>query len=110
MIQNLLGCTQSVPTKIKFLNSDKLGDKYKNDILVSDIKYGRIYHFELNDKRDDLILSGKLADKVADSDEEDKELIFGSGFGGITDMDVGPDGFLYVLSFGKGAIYKVSPK
>lgn len=98
------------PTKIKFLDSDKLGDKYKNDILVSDIKYGRIYHFELNDKRDDLILSGKLADKVADSDEEDKELIFGSGFGGITDMDVGPDGFLYVLSFGKGAIYKVSPK
>lgn len=98
------------PTKIKFLDSDKLGDKYKNDILVSDIKYGRIYHFELNDKRDDLILSGKLADKVADSDEEDKELIFGLGFGGITDMDVGPDGFLYVLSFGNGAIYKVSPK
>ena len=98
------------PTKLKFLDSDRLGDKYKNDILVSDIKYGRIYHFELNDKRDDLILSGKLADKVADSDEEDKELIFGSGFGGITDMDVGPDGFLYVLSFGNGAIYKVSPK
>ena len=98
------------PTKIKFLDSDKLGDEYKNDILVSDVKYGRIYHFELNDKRDALILSGKLADKVANSDEEDKELIFGSGFGGITDMDVGPDGFLYVLSFGKGAIYKVSPK
>jgi glucose/arabinose dehydrogenase len=96
------------PTKIKFLNSDKLGDKYKNDIFVSDIKYGRIYHFELNDKRDDLILTGKLADKVANSDKEAGELIFGSGFGGISDMDVGPDGYLYVLSFGKGAIYKIS--
>jgi aldose sugar dehydrogenase len=96
------------PTKIKFLNSDKLGDKYKNDIFVSDIKYGRIYHFELNDKRDDLILTGKLVDKVANSDKEAGELIFGSGFGGISDMDVGPDGYLYVLSFGKGAIYKIS--
>lgn len=98
------------PTKIKFLNSDKLGVKYKNDIFVSDIKYGRIYHFDLNDNRDALILPGRVADKVANSDEEDKELIFGSGFGGITDMDVGPDGLLYVLSFGNGAIYKISPK
>ena len=68
------------PTKIKLLNSDKLGDKYKNDIFVSDIKYGRIYHFELNDNRD-LILSGKLADKVANSDTEAGDLIFGPGFG-----------------------------
>jgi aldose sugar dehydrogenase len=35
--------------------------------------------------------------------------VFGSGFGGISDMDVGPDGYLYVLSFGNGAIYKISP-
>jgi aldose sugar dehydrogenase len=94
------------PTKIKFLNSDKLGDKYKNDIFVLDIRYGRIYHFELNDKRDGLILSGKLADKVANSDKEAGELIFGWGFGGISDMDVDPDGYLYVLSFGKDVIYK----
>ena len=40
------------PTKIKFLNSDKLGDRYKNDMFVSDITHGRIYHFELNEKRD----------------------------------------------------------
>ena len=79
-------------------------------MFVSDIKYGRIYHFDLNEKRDGLILSGKLADKVADSDEETSELIFGSGFGGITDMKVGPDGYLYVLSFGNGAIYKIAPK
>ena len=98
------------PTKIKFLNSDKFGDKYKNDMFVSDIKYGRIYHFDLNEKRDGLILPGKLADKVADSDEETSELIFGAGFGGITDMKVGPDGYLYVLSFGNGAIYKIAPK
>ena len=79
-------------------------------MFVSDIKNGRIYHFDLNEKRDGLVLSAKLADKVADSDQETSELIFGSGFGGISDMDVGPDGYLYVLSFGKGSIYKISPK
>ena len=98
------------PTKIKFLNSDKLGKSYENDMLVSDIKNGRIYHFDLNDRRDSLVLSGNLTDKVADTDKELNDLIFGSGFGGITDMDVGPDGYLYVLSFGNGAIYKISPK
>ena len=98
------------PTKIKFLNSDKLGKSYENDMFVSDIKNGRIYHFDLNDRRDSLVLSGNLTDKVADTDKELNDLIFGSGFGGITDMDVGLDGYLYVLSFGNGAIYKISPK
>ncbi len=97
-------------TKIRFLNSEKLGKEYENDIFVADIKNGDIYHFKLNEKRNGLILSGALGDKVADSDEEVNQLMFGSGFGGITDLDVGPDGYLYVLSFGKGAIYKISPK
>ena len=47
------------------------------------------YTSELDDKRKALILSGNLTDTVANSDEEDKELIFGSGFGGISDMDIG---------------------
>jgi glucose/arabinose dehydrogenase len=98
------------PTKIKFLNTDRLGRSYENDMLVSDIKNGRMYHFDLNERRDSLLLSGNLTDKIADSDQELNDLIFGSGFAGITDMDVGPDGYLYVLSFGKGAIYKISPK
>lgn len=98
------------PTRIKFLNSDKLGNSYENDIFVSDIKYGRIYHFDLSDERDALLLDGNLSDRVADSDKELNDVIFASGFTGITDMEVGPDGYLYVLSFGKGAIYKISPK
>ena len=97
------------PTKVKFLNSDKLGKQYKNDMFVGDVHKGRIYHFDLNDKRDGLILSGNLTDKVADSDKELNSVIFASGFEGITDMDVGPDGYLYVLSFGNGAIYRILP-
>jgi len=35
--------------------------------------------------------------------------IFGAGFGVITDLQVGPDGYLYVLSYDKsdGRIYKI---
>jgi aldose sugar dehydrogenase len=97
------------PTKILFLNSNKLGKQYQNDIFVSDIHNGRIYHFKLNDNRTSLILKGLLADKVADTDDETKGIIFGSNFGGISDMVTGPDGYLYVVSLGRGIIYRIVP-
>jgi aldose sugar dehydrogenase len=83
--------------------------KYEDDIFVSDVRYGRIYHFNLNEKRDGLILTGKLADKIADTDAENEDIIFGSGFKGITDMQVGPDGYLYILTNDgdNGIIYRI---
>src|SRR2546425_7744394 len=93
------------PTKILFLNSIKLGKQYQNDIFVSNIHNGSIYHFKLNDDRTHLALKGPLADKVADTDIETKGITFGSNFGGISDMAVGPDGYLYVVSLGRGVIY-----
>jgi hypothetical protein len=68
-----------------------------------------IYHFDLNEYRTDLILEGPLADKIANTPEEMQETIFGEGFGGITDLEVGPDGYLYVVSIGQGAIYRIVP-
>ena len=44
------------PTAIRFLNSDKLGEQYENDMLVGDIVNGNIYHFDLNKKRTALLL------------------------------------------------------
>ena len=99
------------PTAVKFLNSDKLRAEYANDMFVGDIVNGRIYHFELNQDRRELILDGLLADKVAatESVTELEQIIFGEGFGGITDLEVGPDGYLYVVSLGHGAIYRILP-
>lgn len=97
------------PTKIKFFTSDKLGKEYENDMFVSDVHHGRIYHFDLNENRDGLILPGRLADKVADTDGETNDIIFGSNFGGISDMAVGPDGYLYFTSLARGTIYRVVP-
>src|SRR5918995_367451 len=97
------------PTAAKFLNSDILGMQYVNDMFVGDVHNGWIYHFDLNEYRTDIILDGLLADKIAHTPEEMQETIFGEGFGGITDLEVGPDGYLYVVSIGQGAIYRIVP-
>lgn len=98
------------PTAIKFLGSDKLGNQYRNDIFVSDITQGNIYHFDLTGNRTNLILNGLLADKVSNNSTENQDIIFGEGFGGISDLEVGPyDGYLYVVSLGHGSIYRIVP-
>lgn len=95
------------PTKILFLNSAKLGKHYQNDIFVSDIHQGRLFHFKLTQNRTALALTGPLADGVANMANETRDLIFGTNFGGISDMVVGPDGYLYIVSLGRGTIYRV---
>lgn len=97
------------PTALKFLNTSKLGEQYKNEMFVGDAKYGNIYHFRLDQNRTGLSLDGPLVDKVADKVEEMESTIFGRGFGVITDLQVGPDGFMYVLVYDKedGRIYRV---
>jgi aldose sugar dehydrogenase len=110
------------PTAIKFLTSPKLGSQYENDIFVGDIKYGRLYHFDLNKNRTALQLNGTLSDKVWNGLEDLTPVLFGQGFAGISDLEVGPDGYLYVVSYAhvctastgqelsEGRIYKISPK
>src|SRR5918994_3486600 len=101
------------PTAIRFFNSDKLGNRYQDDIFVGDIMNGNIYHFELNKERTELLLpiNNSLSDKVVSSNETYDEIIFGEGFGGITDIEVGPgDGYLYILTFNErqGTIYRIT--
>jgi aldose sugar dehydrogenase len=99
------------PTALKFLTSNKLGKQYENDIFVSDINNGNIYHFPLNKTRTGLVLNCPLADKVANTKAELNKVVFATGFAGISDMEVGPDGYLYLLTFhkSKGAIYRIAP-
>jgi glucose/arabinose dehydrogenase len=96
------------PTAIKFLNSDSLGKQYENDIFVGDISKGNLYHFDLNKDRTELVLEESLADKVADADDENEGVIFGQGFGAITDIEVGPDGYLYIVGI-HGTIHRIVP-
>jgi aldose sugar dehydrogenase len=43
------------------------------------------------------LLKGPLVDNVANTETEYKGILFGRGFDGLTDMQVGPDGYLYIL-------------
>ena len=86
-------------TSVKFLDSDNLGKDYQNDMFVGDYKNGNLYHFELSEDRTQLLLDGPLKDRIANNPDELQEVILGRGFNGITDIEVGPDGYLYVLSY-----------
>jgi glucose/arabinose dehydrogenase len=100
------------PTGLDFLNSTGLGATYQNDLFVGDYNNGNLYHFDLNENRTQLVLGGGLADRALDPGDEVGDILFGTGFGGITDVKVGPDGYLYVLTFQDdgGSIYRIVPE
>jgi len=104
------------PTALLFLDSDKLGSKYQNDMFVGSADGGRVFHFDLNEKRDRLVLKGNLTDKIAIDKTEFADILFAEGFIIITDMKQGPDGYPYIVSGLKqsktakfGAVFRIVP-
>ena len=109
-------------TDIEFLNSAKLGNKYVNNIFVGDIgdlTNGYLYYFEVNEDRTGIKFDSNsssqtgLTDLVADNEQEMSAIALGTDFGGITDIETGPDGFLYILTLdresdGEGKIYRIT--
>lgn len=96
-------------TDIEFYNSDKLGNNYTNNIFVGDFNIGNLYYFEVSENRTRLQLEHpRLADDlVASNDRQRAAVIFGTGFtGGITDIETGPDGYLYILTY-SGKLYRI---
>jgi aldose sugar dehydrogenase len=96
------------PSDLTFLNSDKLGKQYENHMFVGDANTGNLYDFKLDEKRTKLILYTPLADRMANTIDELQHIIFGQSFGIISDLEVGPDGYLYVLTY-QGTLYRVIP-
>jgi glucose/arabinose dehydrogenase len=100
------------PTSIAFFNSSNLGNQYENDMFVGTAK-NNLLHFDLKGgNRSELELNGSLADKVADTTDELEDYTFAENLGIVTDVEVGPDGNLYVLTGVReieGEIYKIVP-
>ena len=97
-------------TALKFLNSSIYGEEYENDMFVGDFNNGNLYHFDLNEDRTELSVDGDLEDKIVHHSHEINENIFGQRFAGISDIELGPEGYLYIISIGQGKVFRVMNK
>jgi glucose/arabinose dehydrogenase len=98
-------------TDIEFFNSAQLGKEYSNNLFVGDINNGNLYFFKVNDNRTGLNFEDVPSianDLIADNQDEVDAVVLGTGFGGITDIETGPDGNLYILSYQDGRIYRLT--
>lgn len=103
-------------TDIEFLNSSAFGSIYENGIFAGDITSGILYYFQPNAERTGMGLENDplLNDMVADSDDELSGVTLGTGFTGISEIETGPDGNLYILTYdreneGQGSLMKIIP-
>jgi glucose/arabinose dehydrogenase len=103
-------------TDIEFFNSTAFGPSYQNGIFVGDITTGTLFYFKPNADRTGMNLESDplLSDLIADSDDGISAVTFGTGFTGISDIETGLDGNLYVLTYdreaeGQGSLYRILP-
>jgi hypothetical protein len=97
------------PTGLTFGQFHEISN-YDNSLFVGDCNTGNLYKFELNQDRNGFTFSSSfLQDKIINKDESMDELIIGTGFGCVTDIERGPDGFLYVVSLSEGKIFRIIP-
>ena len=111
------------PTAIGFLDSNALGLQYEGDMFVGganappapNLAGGFLFRFKLTSDRLSLDVANqdpRLADRVADNFAkyditESESLLFGRDFGGVTDIQTGPNGNLFVVSISRGAVYEI---
>ena len=96
-------------TAIHFIKSP-LFPEYHSAVLIGSFADGILYKFQLNEKRDGFtFFDERLKDLVLNKNDNPDEIIFSTGFGGITDIKEGPDGLIYIVSIADGKIYRISP-
>ena len=101
-------------TDIEFYDSDVLDDDFTNNIFVADANNGDLYFFEVNEDRSGLQFENTSIDNdlVASDENERAAVTFGTGFpSSITDIETGPDGYLYVLTYHPtvGSLFRIMP-
>ena len=97
------------PTGLEFAKFQET-NAYDNSLFVGDCNTGNLYKFELNENRDGFdFTSSFLQDNMINKNETMDEIIIGTGFGCVTDIERGPDGFLYVVSLSESTIFRILP-
>ncbi len=108
------------PAGIGFLTGRALGPQYDGDLFVgaarTTLEGGYLFHFNITGNRQKVgVDDARLEDRVADNNAkfditESESLLFGRNFGVGTDVQMGPNGNLYVVSLDRGVIYEVFRK
>jgi len=101
-------------TDLEFYNSSRLGNKFSNNIFVGGINAGDLYFFKIDDNRTgiriDPSMSGHtdLTDSIADPQDDLSPALFARGFiCRITDIETVSDGYVYVLTYSDGRLYRI---
>ena len=93
-----------------FIRSDLFKD-YQDSVLVGAFHSGALYELKLNEDRTGFEFEDpSLADLVLNKEDDPSAIIFGTGFVGVTDIEEGPDGLIYLVSAVDGTIYKIAPE
>src|SRR5262245_39985193 len=92
-----------------FLDSKRFPEDLQNILLVGEQNNEQLYAFHLDAARQHFVLSGGLADRVADTPAELDALRFAADMGTTPDMHVGPDGYLYTSDYYNGRIHRIRP-
>jgi plastocyanin len=100
-------------TALEFVLGDELGASSSNTIFVGTVLTDSLIRYPLEDDGSALALEGGLADNVDDNTTkgdlgESAGLVVGTGFGVVTDIHLGPDGVLYVVSLSNNAVYAIT--
>jgi glucose/arabinose dehydrogenase len=97
------------PTGIAFPYLSSLGPAWQHVMLVGDANFGRIHALPLETQRTSFFVKNipGLADLVADNFSEVSSLVWGTGFGSVVDLEMGPDGHLYVVSLYPPDVFRV---
>jgi glucose/arabinose dehydrogenase/plastocyanin len=101
-------------TAIEFVADDVLGPSSANSAFLGTVLTDALLRYPLSDDGTGFALEGGLADNVDDNAAkgdlgESEPYVVGTGFGIVTDIMLGPDGRLYVVSLSNGAVYVIDP-
>ena len=106
------------PGGIGFVDGRSLGPQFDGDLFVAAarpfLEGGHLFRLQLTGNRRRIAVDDpRLDDRVADNRHkwevtESESLLIGRNFGVGTDVQMGPDGRLYIVSLDRGAIYAIS--
>jgi hypothetical protein len=95
---------------ICFLRSARFDADLRDQCVIGESVNGRLYLFQMNTNRNGFRFTDtRLYDLVADSSEERDLNAWGLNWGVASDLKIGPDGYLYVVSHLANRIHRIRP-